>query len=80
MAQIIQVTLHDAKTNLSRYVEQALDGDELVIARACRPLVNLVPMETTSPRTRQLGFIRDKGTASADAKADFAADIDAMLS
>ena len=30
----MQVNLHDAKTNLSRYVEQALDGDEVVIARA----------------------------------------------
>ena len=76
----MQVSLHDAKTNLSRYVEQALDGDEVVIARAGRPRVNLVPVETTSPRKRQLGFMRDKGTATADAKADFAADIDAMFS
>ena len=32
----MQVDLHDAKTNLSRYVEQALDipGEEVVIARA----------------------------------------------
>ena len=30
----MQVNLHDAKTNLSRYVEQALDGEEVVIARA----------------------------------------------
>ena len=76
----MQVNLHDAKTNLSRYVEQALDGDEVVIARAGQPLVKLVPVETTSPRKRQLGFMRGKGTATADVKADFAADIDAMFS
>jgi antitoxin (DNA-binding transcriptional repressor) of toxin-antitoxin stability system len=29
----MQVNLHDAKTHLSRYVEQALDGEDVVIAR-----------------------------------------------
>ena len=51
----MQVNLHDAKTNLSRYVEQALDGDEVVIARAGKPLVKLVHVDST-PRRRQLGL------------------------
>lgn len=74
----MQVNLHDAKTNLSRYVEQALDGDEVVIARAGQPLVKLVPVSTT-PRRRQLGFMRTKGIATADLKGDFADDINAMF-
>ena len=74
----MQVNLHDAKTNLSRYVEQALDGDEIVIARAGQPLVKLVPVSTT-PRRRQLGFMRMKGIATAHLKGDFADDINAMF-
>ena len=74
----MQVNLHDAKTNLSRYVEQALDGDEVVIARAGKPLVKLVPVDTT-PRKRQLGFMRSQGIATADVKGDFVDDINAMF-
>ena len=61
----MHVNLHDAKTHLSRYVEQALDGDEVVIARAGQPLMKLVPVSTT-PRRRQLGFMRTKCIATAD--------------
>ena len=75
----MQVNLHDAKTNLSRYVEQALDGDDVVIARAGKPLVKLVPVDST-PRKRQLGFMRSQGIASADLKVDFVDDINAMFS
>ena len=75
----MQVNLHDAKTHLSRYVEQALDGDDVVIARAGKPLVKLVPVDTT-PRRRQLGFMRSQGIATADVKGDFADDINAMFS
>lgn len=36
--------IHDAKTQLSKLVEQALRGEEVVIARAGKPLVRLVPV------------------------------------
>ena len=74
----MQVNLHDAKTHLSRYVDQALEGQEVVIARAGHPLVKLVPLE---PRRlqRQLGFLRGQAVIQADLKADFAADIAAMF-
>ena len=75
----MQVNLHDAKTNLSRYVEQALDGDDVVIARAGKPLVKLVPVDTT-PRKRQLGFMRSQGIATTDVKGDFVDDINVMFS
>ena len=75
----MQVNLHDAKTNLSRYVEQALDGDDVVIARAGKPLVKLVPVDNT-PRKRQLGFMRSQGIATADLKGDFVDDINSMFS
>lgn len=39
-----QVTIHAAKTNLSRLIEAALGGEEIVIARGSRPVVRLVPI------------------------------------
>lgn len=38
------VNVHDAKTHLSRYLEQVERGEEIVIARAGRPVARLVPM------------------------------------
>ena len=74
----MQVNLHDAKTHLSHYVDQALAGEEVVIARAGKPLVRLVPLET-QPVPRLGGFLRGQAVISADLKADFAAEIEEMF-
>jgi len=39
------VNLHYAKTHLSRLVDAAVGGEEIVIARAGTPLVRLAPLE-----------------------------------
>ena len=39
-----QVTIHAAKTHLSRLIEAALAGEEVVIARGHKPVVRLVPI------------------------------------
>jgi len=45
------VNLYEAKTNLSQLVERAARGEEIVIAKAGRPLARLVPLaKRTSPR------------------------------
>lgn len=36
------VNIHEAKTQLSRFVEQAAAGDEIVIARAGKPVARLM--------------------------------------
>ncbi len=41
----MQVTVHAAKTNLSKLIEAALRGEEVVIARGDKPVVRLVPVE-----------------------------------
>ncbi|MEI6830059.1 MAG: type II toxin-antitoxin system prevent-host-death family antitoxin [Synechococcaceae cyanobacterium ELA445] len=74
----MQVNLHDAKTHLSRYVSQALEGEEVVIAKAGRPLVRLVPVETTL-EPRRGGFLSGSAVLSADLKADFATEIDELF-
>jgi prevent-host-death family protein len=38
------VTIHQAKTNLSRLIKQAADGEEIIIARGSKPVARLVPV------------------------------------
>ena len=38
------VTIHKAKTELSRLIEKACRGEEIVIARGKKPVVKLVPL------------------------------------
>ena len=54
-----QVNIHEAKTNLSQLVEAALAGEEVVIARAGKPAVQLVPYRQPG-RKRRLGAMRGK--------------------
>ena len=72
------MNLHDAKTQLWRYVDQALAGEEVVIARAGKPLVRLVPV-VTDPPPRRLGFLAGTARVEADLKQAFAAEITAMF-
>ncbi len=53
------VTIHVAKTNLSRLIEQARAGDEVVIAHGKTPVVRLVPIEAKRPR-RRFGAMKGK--------------------
>jgi prevent-host-death family protein len=46
------VNIHDAKTHLSRLVEQVEAGQEIVIARAGRPVARLVPYRARSEPRR----------------------------
>jgi prevent-host-death family protein len=53
-----QVNLHAAKTTLSRLVDEAVGGEDIVIAKAGKPLVRLVPV---SHGSRRAGFGADRG-------------------
>lgn len=74
----VTVNLHEAKTHLSRLVDQAAKGREFVIAKAGRPMVRVVPIEAP-PVLRALGFLAGQGIVQADVKSAFAEDIDAMF-
>ncbi len=44
------VNVYDAKTQLSRLLESVEQGEEIVIARAGRPVARLVPVADARPR------------------------------
>ena len=45
-----QVNVHEAKTQLSRLLQAVEDGEEIVIARAGKPVAKLVPAPDGRPR------------------------------
>ncbi|MEJ1158085.1 type II toxin-antitoxin system Phd/YefM family antitoxin [Prosthecomicrobium sp. N25] len=51
-----QVNLYEAKTHLSDLVEQAAGGEEIVIAKAGKPVARLVALETRPQR--KFGFMK----------------------
>lgn len=55
------VNIHEAKTHLSRLLSGVERGDEVIIARAGRPVARLLPFDAT-PVRRTLGG--DKGAFS----------------
>jgi prevent-host-death family protein len=53
------VNIHAAKTHLSRLVDAAAAGEEIIIARAGTPVARLVPLATKKP-DRVLGTMAGK--------------------
>ncbi len=52
------VNIHEAKTHLSRLVEQAAGGEPFVIAKAGRPMVKVVAIDAPAVSgMRRLGFL-----------------------
>lgn len=56
MSEVINV--HEAKTHLSRLLDKAHAGEEIVIGKAGKPYARLVPLE--APAKRRLGFMKGK--------------------
>ncbi len=48
-------TIHEAKTNLSKLIQMALAGEEVIIANRDKPVVKLVAIETAEKPMRKMG-------------------------
>ncbi len=53
------VNVYEAKTHLSRLLEQAAAGEEIVIAKAGKPLARLIPYQEEE-RPREPGYWRGR--------------------
>lgn len=52
------VNVHEAKTHLSRLLDKAHAGEEIVLGKAGKPYARLVPLKPVPKRT--LGFVKGK--------------------
>ncbi|MND34536.1 hypothetical protein D3C80_251550 [compost metagenome] len=48
------VNIHEAKTHLSRLVEEAANGEGIVIAKAGKPMVKVVALEDAPAQAPQI--------------------------
>lgn len=53
------INIHEARIHLSRLVEQAAAGHEVIIAKAGKPRARLVPLAGT-PRVKKYGLLNGK--------------------
>ena len=49
---MVKVNLHEAKTHLSRLVDEAARGESFVIAKAGRPMVKVIPIDAPAEPQR----------------------------
>lgn len=60
------VNIHEAKTHLSRFVDQAAAGEEILIARAGKPVARLVALDSDKNQPRKLGLGKGRFTIPED--------------
>jgi len=71
----MKVTIHEAKTHLSRLIQRALDGEEVIIAKRDQALVRLVALPTAS-RDIRFGGLSDVVISMGDSFDDEVEDFD----
>ena len=68
------INIHEAKTHLSRLVDEVSAGEELTIAKAGKPLARLVPIKAAK-RVRKPGFLKGKIRIANDFDAPLPSDL-----
>jgi prevent-host-death family protein len=63
---MVTVNVHQAKTQLSRLLQQVEAGETIVIARAGKPSAQLVPIKAQHTGLKPPGAMRDQSQISAD--------------
>jgi prevent-host-death family protein len=69
------VNIHAAKTHLSRLVEEAAAGQEIVIAKAGKAVARLVPLAEREAGKRRLGLLAGKVGIPSDFDAPLPTDL-----
>jgi prevent-host-death family protein len=53
------VNIHEAKTHLSKLIEQAVNGESFIIAKAGKPMVKVIKIDAPeSGNQKRLGFMK----------------------
>jgi prevent-host-death family protein len=61
------INIHEAKTHLSRLIDQVAAGEPFIIAKAGKPMAKVVPLDApASAEMRRLGFMEGQGTVPDD--------------
>jgi prevent-host-death family protein len=74
------INIHEAKTHLSRLVEEAAKGESFVIAKAGKPMVQVTQLNVPEPKPkRRLGMLEGQMTVPDDFDTMFQDEIEKMF-
>jgi len=68
------INIHEAKTHLSRIIDEVAAGAEVIIAKAGKPMARLIPL-TGIPRAKKLGLLKGKIKVPDDFNAPLSEDV-----
>ncbi|WP_430423695.1 type II toxin-antitoxin system Phd/YefM family antitoxin [Phenylobacterium sp.] len=63
---MLTVNIHDAKTNLSKLIDNAVKGESFIIAKAGKPLVKVVALAMADAPKARVGFMKGQMSVPAD--------------
>jgi prevent-host-death family protein len=69
-----KINIHEAKTHLSRIVDEVAAGSEVIIAKAGKPMARLTPLAGL-PRAKRLGLLKGKVRVPDDFNAPLSEDV-----
>jgi prevent-host-death family protein len=74
------VNIHEAKTHLSKLVEQAAHGEPFIIAKAGKPMVKVVAIDATvGKKPKRLDFMKGQFSVPDDFDTMMSAEIEQMF-
>lgn len=74
------VNIHEAKTNLSKLIEEARKGEPFIIAKAGKPVVKVLAIDAPKSRKpRRLGFLEGQFTVPDDFDRMFSKEIEELF-
>lgn len=77
---MLTINIHDAKTQLSRLVEQAANGEAFIIAKAGKPMVKVIPLEPAGAGTAsRVGFMAGEFSVPEDFDQMGSSEIEALF-
>jgi prevent-host-death family protein len=72
--------IHEAKTHLSRLIDEVENGEPFIIAKAGKPKAQVIPIRASKKEAMQrIGFMKGMYKAPDDIKTPFAAEIEEMF-
>ncbi|MDR3358449.1 MAG: type II toxin-antitoxin system Phd/YefM family antitoxin [Desulfovibrio sp.] len=74
-----QVNIHEAKTNLSRLIEQAVNGNPFIIAKSGKPMVTVSAYTPPPNPANRVGFLKGMPAVPEDFDAMGREEIQAMF-
>lgn len=77
---MVSVNIHHAKTHLSKLIDQAANGEAFIIAKAGKPLVKVVPLNTPEhSQQKRLGALESQFNIPHDIDTAFQQELESMF-